>query len=136
MAATTTTLAENTLVQAPESLSPIVSDLPERKKKKKKYSRDLRDIQRLDRGLAKASRRINGAIADGLSTYLKASDKSARKRRDGAIQDAMENWAKATEKTLRRASRAPVIIAEALNTKSSRRQFRAFVRLATSPFAR
>lgn len=106
------------------------------KKKKKKYSRGLRDIQRFDRGLAKASRKINEAVAEGLNKYLKDSDKSARKRRDGAIQDALENWAAAMGKTVRRASKAPEILASTLNTRSSRKQFRTLVRLTTLPFSR
>ena len=117
------------------AVSPTI-ELPERKKKKKKYTRGLRDIQKFDRGWAKASRRVNRAVADGYSTYVKSSNKSARKRRDGAIQDAFKNWSKAMGKTLRRASSAPEILAESMDTKSNRRMFRTLVQISTFPFSR
>jgi hypothetical protein len=118
------------------AMGAVTFTISERKKKKKKYSRGLKDVQKLDRGMAKASRRVSKAIADGLGTYLKASRKSAEKHRDGAIIDAFENWAKATGKTLRRASDAPEILANTINTRASRRRFRTLVRLSVSPFSR
>jgi len=111
--------------------------VPERKKKKKKkYSRGLKGVQKFDQGLAKASRRVTRAVAAGFSTYEKESEKSAKKHRDGRIRYAFDNWAKAMSKTLRRASSAPSILAEAINTKDSRRQFRNFVRFSIFPFPR
>jgi hypothetical protein len=129
----TTTPLETPSKSIPAQVTVVV---PERSKKKKKYTRGLRDIQKFDRGLAKASRRVNRAVADGYATYLKKSDKSARKRRDGAIKDAFQNWAKAMGKTVRRASSAPEILAESMDTKSNRRQVRTLVQLFTFPFAR
>ena len=129
-----------TIPVTPTVATPVVGavtfTIPERKKKKKKYSRGLKDSQKLDRGMAKASRRVSNAVAAGLATYLKASKKSAEKHRDGAILDAFENWAKAMGKTLRRASGAPEILANSVNTRASRRRFRALVRLSISPFGR
>ena len=127
---------EATVLSTPTPSAVIVEPTRDKKKKKKKYSRGLRDIQKFDIALAKANKRLNSAAAEGYSSYLKSSRKSARKRRDGAIQDAFKNWAKANGKTMRRASSAAEILADAMDTKSSRRNFRTMVRLSVPVFFR
>lgn len=106
------------------------------KKRKRKYSRRLRDVQEIDRAMAKASWRLNQAVADGFDTYRKRSDHSARKKRDGAIRDGIENWARAMGKTMKKASSAPSDIARAFSSKRMKRRIRAVVRFFALPFRR
>src|SRR5260370_7917125 len=77
------------------------------KKRKRRYSPGLGDVQKSSRGLTKASRRLVRAVARGMATYLKESDKSARKRRDGAIRDFGLNVADALGTGVRASSGIP-----------------------------
>jgi len=78
--------------QSPGTLKPVV--FKTKKKKKYKYSRGLKDLQRSSRGVAKVSSRLARSVVKGMDAYRKASDKSARKKRDGAIRDFPLNIAK------------------------------------------
>ncbi|MCC7383292.1 MAG: hypothetical protein IT384_15760 [Deltaproteobacteria bacterium] len=77
------------------------------KKKRKKYSKGLKSAQRFEEGMTKAQRRLAKAVYEGLSTWNRTTDRSARKKKDGALRDVMKNSAKATEKAIRVAARAP-----------------------------
>jgi hypothetical protein len=105
-------------------------------KRKRKYSRGLKDAQRWERGIAKGSRRVGRAVYEGLDLYLKRRDRSADKRRDGAIRDALKNWSKGWSKTLREASDAPYDVFKAFNTKAVRRTVKFGVRSFAFPFLR
>src|SRR6185295_13440387 len=106
---------------APEpTAGPVVSQ----KRKKRKYSRGLKEAQRFERGLSKATERIAKAVFRGMSTYRRRGDKSARRSRDGAIKDAIENFARAAERSLRTASRAPLDLVRSASRKTRRRQTR------------
>lgn len=94
------------------------------KKKKRRYSRGLEDVQRSGRGITKVSSRILRSVAKGMDEFRKASDKSAYKKRDGAIRDLVVNMGKATSKSLRVSSRVPLDLAKAMNRRSGRRIFR------------
>jgi hypothetical protein len=107
-----------------------------KKKKKRKDSRGLREVQTVERDLAKASRRVARAVASGIGTYYQRDKKSSRKKRDGAIKDALKNWAKGLGKTARRSSGVPYDIAKAFDTKTFRRNLRATVRFIAPPFLR
>ena len=72
---------------AGDPLRPIVVNIG-KKKKKKKYSRGLEDLQRTGVGLTRVSSRIARSVAKGMKAFRKASDKSARKKRDGALRDS------------------------------------------------
>jgi len=113
---------------------PLVINI--KQKKKRKYSRGLRDLQKSGRAMSKASSRVSRAVAKGIDAYRKASDKSARKRRDGALRDVGVNVAKGLSRTLRGVSRTPVSLAKALNQRGVRRgvrrQTRALARLSRS----
>lgn len=100
-----------------------------RRKKKRKYSRGLKNVQIMERGLSKASYRVARAVTSGLSTYRKRRNKSARKRRDGAILDFVPNVAQGMGKTLRRASLVPYDLTKTFYTKRARRRVRAAIRL-------
>ena len=102
-----------------------------RRKKKRKYSRGLRDVQELGRTVSKASTRVARAVAKGMTEYRKRSDKSARKRRDGAILDFTVNLANGLGKTIRGQSLVPADMAEGLSTKRGRRRARRQLRFTS-----
>jgi hypothetical protein len=106
------------------------------KKKKRKYSRGLRELQTGERRLSKAGARLARAVANGMNTYYKEDKKSSRKKRDGAIRDALKNWARGVGKTMRRSSGVPYDIARAFDTKTIRRNVRAVARVLAPPFFR
>lgn len=115
---------------------PFADDLEGRdskKKKKKKYSRGLKQVQRTALSIAKANRRVARAVAGGFAQYYARSDESGRKKRDGAIRDAVKNWAKGLSKAIRKSSGAPNDLASAFRTKRARRQIKRVAR-AWTPF--
>ena len=105
---------------------PIVIDF--KKKKKRKYSRGLRDLQISERRTADVSARMMRSISEGFDAYRKASDKSSRKKRDGALLDMNRNLAKGLRRSLRKSSRLPVDLAKAVETPGSRRFARRQIR--------
>jgi hypothetical protein len=117
-----------------EDAMPLAVVKNKKKNKKLKYSRGLKDLQKSSRSLTKISVRLARANARGMQTYLKASDKSARKKRDGAMRDFGVNVAKGLGKSLRLSSRVPVDMAKALTPRGARkrmrRQLKASARLA------
>ncbi len=107
-----------------------------KKKRKKKYSRGLRDIQRIGEAASRATERISRAVEVGLKSYRRRTNKSAGKRRDGALRDAFENAAVAAGKAIRVSARAPRDLAKGLDTKAMWRGARPLVRLAATPLFR
>ena len=83
-----------------ELATPIV--LEKKKKRIKRYSRGLEDIQIVERHMTRATRRAVRSIEKGLSTYQRSRNTSARKIRDGAIVDFVPNVAKGMGRTVRR----------------------------------
>jgi len=116
-------MIETELVPATPSEAPIVVEV-ERKRRKRRYTRGVHDVQTTNRGFVKASRRLVRAVARGMSTYLKESDKSARKKRDGAMRDFNLNVADAIGTSLRQASGITADLARSLNTRGWRRSMR------------
>lgn len=106
---------------------------PSKKNRKKKYSKGLRDIQRFERGMTKASHRVVGAVEKGLQTYRRRSEKSARKRRDGALRDSVTNLAVATSETLAESAKVPLDLVESLDTKRVWKRVRPVLRAMTRP---
>ncbi len=114
-----------------EGGKPIVVDT--KKKKKKKYSKGLKDLQVSARRVSAVSNDVTRSVAKGIKAYRKASDKSAEKKRDGALRDMGLNVAKGLGKSLRAASDIPSDLAKAMDTRgmrrSRRRQAKALARL-------
>lgn len=105
------------------------------KKKKRKYTRGLKDLQRWERGGVRASNRLVDAVASGLTDYRKRSNRSARKKRDGAVRDALDNLGRAAGKTLRRSSKAPFDLLRRASLSGVRwRDVRGLTRWVASPF--
>lgn len=111
-------------------------DYKRKKRKKRKYSSGLKDVQRLELGLTRASNRLSRAVSDGLRTYRRKRDKSSRKKKDGAIRDAVENWSKGLSRTIRVGSDAPYDVGKKVNTSRFGRQLRDAVRLIVPPLFR
>ncbi|HSS75633.1 MAG TPA: hypothetical protein VLV54_02710 [Thermoanaerobaculia bacterium] len=87
---------------------PIVYERKKKKgKRKKKYSRGLKEPQRLEKGISRAAERIADAVADGFSEYRDRRDKSAGKKRDGAIKDAVRNVGRGLEEAIGTAAKVP-----------------------------
>jgi hypothetical protein len=85
-----------------------VESPPLTKKKKKKYSnKNLRRMEKMDRNMSKASRRLAKAIARGIQNWQENRDEAARKRKDGAFVKAVENSAQALGTFLREVSYVP-----------------------------
>jgi hypothetical protein len=121
---------------SPQIAAGPLDELPREKKRKKKYSRELKQVQKTHRGLLKAGRRISRAVASGLNKYYERNEKSARKKRDGAVRDAVKNWASGFSRALRKGSGAPDDIATIFDTKPMRRQLKQVARLLTPPYLR
>src|SRR5689334_11263432 len=100
-------------VQLLTSRRPIV--IGGKKRKKRKYSRGLKDLQEWGRAMARVSDGVARSAWKGTRAYRKASNKSARKKRDGAIRDYNLNVAKGISKSLRSSSSLPYDLARALN---------------------
>ena len=113
-----------------EQQQPVLLDLSEplvinvKKKKKRKYSRGLRDLQSVGQRMTKVSSRVARAVSKGVSSYRKASDKSSRKKRDGALRDFNVNIAKSFSRSLRESSRIPLDIAKSFSTRGTRKAMR------------
>ena len=93
--------------QPPEAAQPEREVIVKEKPKKKRYTRSLRAIQRLEVGVSKSNRRMAEAVVRGLDTWIDATKQSSRKKRDGAIKDGVKNLSKAMRETLVTASEAP-----------------------------
>jgi DNA-binding transcriptional regulator GbsR (MarR family) len=102
---------------------PIVID-GGKKKKKRKYSKGLKDLQVSARRTSAISSDLTRAVAKGVRAYRKASSKSAEKKRDGALRDMGRNIAKGISKSLRKSSDVPYDLAKALETRGLRRSRR------------
>ncbi len=77
-----------------------------RKKKRKRYSRGLRELQKDMQNQSKATSRLLSALAAGSEKYEARAKASAEKKRDGALRDHWKNSASAVRTTLRKSSKA------------------------------
>jgi hypothetical protein len=127
-------MVEQEAALSPDASAPLVVEV-DRKRRKKRYSRGLRDIQTTNRGLTKATRRLVRAVDEGMTRYLKESNKSARKRRDGAWRDFGLNVADAIGAGLRESSDIPRDLARTFNTRGWRKSMRRSLK-ATARFNR
>ncbi len=101
---------------------PQAVHLIERKKKRRRtVSRELRDVETMERYLGRAAQRTARAVADGIDTYRRRRRRSARRKRDGALRDLPRNAAEGMAVTLRVASRVPIDLARAADTPTVRR---------------
>jgi hypothetical protein len=94
---------------------------------KRKYSKNLRPVQELERHASRALHRLVRSADAGVREWRDETDRSARRRRDGAVRDALDNFAKASGKQLRVMSRTPEDVVRAVRSlklgKAVRRVF-------------
>lgn len=107
-----------------------------KRKKKRKTTRGLRDLQKMERDLSRATHRTAKAVERGLAEYRRRRDRSASKKRDGALWDMPRNTAEGMATTMREASRVPVDLVRAVDTRTTRRVVRLGTRILMLPFAR
>ncbi len=110
----------------------------EKKKKKgrRKVSRELRDVEQMERHLSRAAQRTARAVAEGLDSYRRRRRRSARRKRDGALRDLPRNAAAGMAETMRVISRVPVDLARAADTPVVRRAFYLGTRMLLLPLRR
>ena len=101
-----------------------------KKKKKRKYSRGLKDFQVAGRRSSKITARVMRSVSKGFDEFRKASDKSSRERRDGALLDMNRNVAKGLSRSLKSANRIPLDLVDIWDTKRARRNTRRRTRAA------
>jgi hypothetical protein len=119
--------------QLEPGLHPIVIEYQSRREKRantqaeaktERYSSGLEDIQQAEADLVRVMRRATRAVAQGVETYDREREKSAKTKTDGAIEDFPHNSAKALSETLKEASEIPVDVADAITTQNYRRRLR------------
>lgn len=103
---------------------------------RRKRSRSLRDVQRIERRLSKAALHMTHAVAEGLETYRRERDLSAERTRDGALVEMPVNVAKGLAATLEKSSRIPVDVARAFDTRTTRRAIRLGAKMLLWPLRR
>ena len=120
-------------------LKPIVLDYKKWKKKgktetknrKPKYSKGLKDIQRLEGDSVHVAQTAARALSKSLDVYNQERQQSAKKKTDGAIEDLIHNSAKASSTYLKEASDIPVDLADAVSRLSFGKNLRKGLRRAS-----
>jgi hypothetical protein len=110
--------------QPSSQIEPIVLSLKKKKRKKRRYSKGLEEIQRMEPHLTRSTHRMAKAVEKGISSYRKQNMKSARKKKDGTVKDLLPNSAKAMSQAFKEVTPVPYDIARAMNTKPSRRRLK------------
>ncbi len=87
---------------ATEPRTVVVHVIERKKKRRRKVSRELRDVEQVERHLSRAAQRTARAVAAGLDTYRRCRRRSAKRKRDGAFRDLPRNAAAGMAETLRR----------------------------------
>jgi hypothetical protein len=108
-----------------ERTGPIVLTLKKKKRKsKRRYSKGLEEMQRMERHFTRSTHRMAKATEKGIAHYRKLNLKSARKKKDGVLLDFVPNTGLAMSRAMREASPIPYDLARAMNTKQNRRRLR------------
>ena len=110
-------------------MKPILLEYKKWKKKEKnkpkegkaKYTRGLKDIQRMEGDSVHLVKTAARAISKGIDTYDQARQQSAKKKTNGAMRDFINNSAKATSAFLKESSDIPVDLAESISRLSMRK---------------
>jgi hypothetical protein len=122
---------EHALFTTPIVIEPLKG---KRSKKKKKYTRGSKGLQRLAVGVSDAVFRSANSVAKGAKTFSKRSKKSSRKKRDGLVRDSLRNASRGFSDGLTELGKAPNEIAKRIGTGQVRRSFRVFI--PSVPFGR
>ena len=112
---------------APVFTTPIVIEAVKTKsgkKKKRKYTRGTKGVQRFTLGLAEAGSRVANSFGKGSRRFVKESKKSSRKRKDGLVRDSLRNASDGFSDAANEFGKAPGEVARRISTKQVRRTFR------------
>ena len=110
---------------------PIVLSSRKQKSRKRRYSKDLKELQQAEQHLTRANYRMARAIEKGLGSYRKRSAKSARKKRDGAVRDFMPKSGLAMSRAMGAASSIPYDFARAVSTKRAQKRLKQQLRVVS-----
>jgi hypothetical protein len=110
-----------------------IQESKKKKKRKRRYTRGLRTIQDVERGVTTSLRTVSAGVARLFSEYSERSEKSSRKKRDGALRDAIDNWTRAMSKGMRVGGKAPHDFIKAVNSEGGSKPMRDTARLLTPP---
>ena len=112
--------------QPTDRVRPIILTLKKKKKKrsKKRYSKGLEEVQRMERQLTRSTQRLTRAADKGITTYRKLSIKSAENKKDGAVLDFIPNTGIAMSRSMREASTIPYDVAKAIDTPQNRKRLK------------
>lgn len=91
---------------------------------KKRYSKGTKNPQQIMLGVSRAGFRVANSFADGLKTFSKRSNRSAKKKKDGMLRDALRNASHGISDELKELGRAPDEIARQIPTRQVRRTFK------------
>ena len=111
-------------VDQSEPYKPIVLSLKSKKKRKKRTSKGLAEVQNIERHLTRASHSMARALEKGTADYRKNSRKSGRKKKDGVLRDFIPNSGLALSRAIKEASPIPYELSRAVNTKKSQRRLK------------
>jgi hypothetical protein len=102
----------------------VENDWKKKKKKKKGSSRAARRLDDVESRVTKSVHRVSRGVNQGVVTYIKKRNRSARKRRDGAILDLGTNVVKGVARAVRKSSKAPIPLATIVNSRRLRKRIR------------
>jgi len=100
-----------------------------RGKRKKKYTKGTKSLQKLGDGINRAEYRSTNGLAKGFRTFVKRNRKSARKKRDGMVRYSLRDASRGFADGFKEFGRAPGEIARRIPTRTVKGLFRVF-----SPF--
>lgn len=95
-----------------------------RGRKKKKYSRGTKGLQRLVLGFSESANRMARGFSRSSRSFADRSRNSSRKRRDGIVRDIFRNASRAFQKGSGQFSKAPEEIAKRFSTRRTWRAVR------------
>jgi hypothetical protein len=106
--------------------TPVILERKKKGRNKRRYTSGTKGLQRLTLGVAKAAYRSANAFAEGLQTFSKRSNRSARRRRDGLIRDSLRNASSGFADGLNELGRAPREVTRKISGRAIWRTFRIF----------
>lgn len=112
----------------------VVYEFGKKRRKRKKYSRGLKTVQRTEDGLTLAGRRLGDAIESGFRSYRKRRNKSSRRKKDGPLRDILRNSSGGLSQFLNVGSDIPYDVARKVNNRRFGKQVRNTVQFFTAPF--
>lgn len=117
--------------------TPVVVERVKKKgknKKKRKYTKGTKGVQRLALGVTDALYRSANSVSKAEKTISKRSKKSSRKKKDGLVRDSLRNASRGVSDGFTELGKAPNEIAKRIGTKQVRRAFRVLTPVV--PFGR